>query len=89
MSTQSRRIEFYPRLSGGEPPGLDAITNAFWLISHGDGRHYFLQISGMGVDEDDARGYSSLSFDSLDEAKEYIKNLSKNEGLEYISMLVE
>jgi hypothetical protein len=89
MSLQFRRLEFYPGQPEGEPPAPAEITNAFALISHEDGKHYFLQISGIGRESDEAKGYRDLAFDSIRAAKDHIINLPQNQGLKYVSMLME
>jgi hypothetical protein len=89
MSRQFRRLEFYPGQPEGEPPAPADVTNAFALISHEDGKHKFLQISGINKDSDDARGYPGIDFCSIAAAKEYIINLPQNKGLKYVSLLME
>jgi hypothetical protein len=83
-------MEFYPPQPDGEPPAPAVITNTFMVYTREEnGVTQFLQVSGNGCNDDEARGYPSHDFPSLEAAKEYIKALNKNFGLWSVSWFME
>lgn len=89
MPSQTRRMEFYPPQPDGEPPAPAVITNTFMVYTREDGVTQFLQSSGIGYNDDEARSYPFHDFPNLEAAKKYIKALGKNNGLVSVSWLME
>ncbi len=54
-----------------------------------DGVTQFLQVSGFGCNDDEARSYPRHNFPSLEAAREYINALNKNLGLWSVSWFME
>ena len=82
-------MEFYPPQPDGEPPAHADITNTFMVYTSEDGVTKFLQSSGNGCNDDEARTYPSHDFPNLETAKEYIRALSKNIGLRSVTWFME
>ena len=89
MPRQTRRMEFYPPQPDREPPAPAVISNTFMVYTREDGVTQFLQSSGIGCNDDEARSYPSHDFPNLEAAKEYIKALSKNIDLKSVTWSME
>ena len=89
MPRQTRRMEFYHPQPDGEPPAPEDITNTFMVYTREDGVTQFLQSSGDGCNDNEARIYPNHDFPNLEAAKEYINELTKNIGLKSVTWFME